>query len=101
MIKVHIKQEKDHINYIKISGHAGYASAGYDIVCASLSSICITSVNAIIRYNENALLYTENDGLLEIGIMLHDSIIDMLVDNMVSLIEGVSEQYPKNVKILK
>ncbi len=101
MIKIHIKKENDKINYIKISGHSGYAEAGSDIVCASISSICVTTVNALVRYNENALLYTDNDGLLEMGIMLHDDVIDMLVENMIYLFENLSEQYPKNVKIIK
>ena len=101
MIEIHIKKEKDRINYIKISGHSGYAEAGSDIVCASISSICVTTVNAIVRYNENALLYTDSDGLLEMGITLHDKVIDMLVLNMVDLLENLSEQYPKNVKIKK
>ena len=101
MIKIHIKYENEKINYIKISGHSGYADAGSDIVCASISTICVTTVNALVRYNENSLLYTDSDGLLEIGIMLHDNIIDMLVENMVCLFESLSEQYPKNVKIIK
>ena len=101
MIKIHIKNENNKINYIKISGHSGYAEAGSDIVCASISSICVTTVNALVRYNENALLYTDNDGLLEMGIMLHDDVIDMLVENMIYLFENLSEQYPKNVKIIK
>ncbi len=101
MIKILIKKENDKVNYIKISGHSGYADAGSDIVCASISTICVTTVNALVRYNENSLLYTDSDGLLEMGIMLHDNIIDMLVENMVCLFENLSEQYPKNVKIIK
>ena len=101
MIKIHIKYENDKVNYIKISGHSGYADAGSDIVCASISTICVTTVNALVRYNENSILYTDNDGLLEMGIMIHDEVIDMLVINMVELFENLSSQYPKNVKIIK
>ena len=101
MIKIHIKKENDKVNYIKISGHSGYAEIGSDIVCASISSICVTTVNAIVRYNENALLYTDSDGLLEMGIMLHDKFIDMLVENMIDLLDNLSSQYPENVKIMK
>ena len=60
MIKIHIKTNNDAINYIKIKGHSGYAESGYDIVCASVSSICVTTINAIVRYNEKALVYTED-----------------------------------------
>ena len=91
----------DKINHIKISGHSGYDEIGKDIVCASISSICVTTVNAIVRYNEKALIYTDSDGLLEMGIMLHDKVIDMLVENMIYLFEDLSKQYSKNVKIIK
>ena len=101
MIKIHIKRENEKVNYIKISGHSGYADIGSDIVCASISSICVTTVNAIVRYNEEALLYTDNEGLLEMGITRHDEIIDMLVENMIYLFEDLSRQYPENVKIIK
>ena len=46
MIKI---KEKD--NKIIISGHASFDEYGKDIVCASVSSIVITSINAILRYN--------------------------------------------------
>ena len=46
MIKV-IINETEKINSIEISGHSGYSESGSDIVCASVSSICITTVNSI------------------------------------------------------
>ena len=43
MIKVEIENNK-----IEIKGHANYDDYGKDIVCASVSSIVITTINAII-----------------------------------------------------
>lgn len=37
-----------------VSGHAGYAKSGQDIVCASVSSLVINTVNAIEALTENA-----------------------------------------------
>ena len=51
MIKVNLK-EKDKI---VITGHAGYDDYGKDIVCASVSSIVITTINAIIDIDDNAI----------------------------------------------
>ena len=99
MIKIDIKKKDDVINYIKISGHADYAEKGFDIVCASVSCIAITTVNALISINEDCLLYTENDGLLEIGIVMHDEVIDKLIDNIINLLTKLSEDYKENIKI--
>ena len=98
MITVNVKKKDDVVNYIKISGHAEYAEEGFDIVCASVSSIAITTVNALISINEDCLVYSEKDGLLEIGIMLHDEVIDKLIDNMITLLTNLSLDYKEYLK---
>lgn len=99
MINISCKKKDNYINYIKISGHANYADEGFDIVCASVSSIAITTINAIIRINEEAIIYTEKDGLLEIGILIDDEIINILIDNMISMFEELEVQYKDYIKI--
>ncbi len=99
MITIDIKKKDDVVNFIRISGHAEYADEGYDIVCASVSCIAITTVNALISINEDCLVYTESDGLLEIGILKHDEVIDKLVNNMITLLTKLSEDYKENIKI--
>ena len=54
MIKVNIKN-----NIIIITGHAGYDDFGKDIVCASVSSIVITSINLCLRFNKESIKYKE------------------------------------------
>ena len=99
MIVIDVKRKDDVVNYIKISGHADYAEEGFDIVCASVSCITITTVNALISIDEDCLLYTESDGLLEVGFLKHDKIIDKLIDNMLSLLENLSLDYKEYIKI--
>ncbi len=99
MIVVDVKKTDDVVNYIKISGHAGYAEEGFDIVCASVSCIAITTVNALISINEGCLVYSEADGLLEIGFLTHNEIIDKLIDNMLNMLENLSLDYKKYMKV--
>ena len=99
MIKISYKEQDNHINYVKISGHANYADEGFDIVCASVSSIAITTINAIIRIDEESIYYSENDGLLEIGIVKENEIVDLLIINMISMFEELEEQYKDYIKI--
>ena len=84
MIKVIIK-ESDSINNIEISGHSGYKEIGSDIVCASVSSICITTVNAIINIDSNAIKYKDLDGYLNIDIISEPDVISFdyveIIDN--------------------
>lgn len=99
MINISYKKNDNHINYVKISGHADYADEGFDIVCASVSSISITTLNAIIRYDEESIYYHEEDGLLEIGIVKYSEFIDILMENMISMFEELEKQYKDYIKI--
>lgn len=100
MITIEVKnKDKDYINYIKIKGHAGYAEEGFDIVCASVSSIAITTVNAIVRLDDKAIIYSEEDGLLEIEILKYNETINILIENMVSMFKELEKQYKSYIKI--
>lgn len=94
MIKVNVKRDQ-----IKIIGHADYDDYGKDIVCASVSSIVITSINAIIRLNKSALKYKEDKDVFVIDILNHDEIIDTIILNMIELLKDLEKNYNKNIKI--
>ena len=98
MIKVNVNKKDNQIDIIVLSGHAMYDDYGKDIVCASVSSIVITTVNAIIRINNDAIEYRQDDDLV-ITIKLHDKVTDLLIENMLELLTELEKQYKKNIKI--
>ena len=95
MIKI-----KRNNNKIVISGHALYDEYGKDIVCASVSSVSICTVNAIMSINEDAIEVTEKEGELIININLFDYITNKLIDNMFRCFYDLEKQYPNNIKII-
>ncbi len=82
MIKIVVTYNNNKVSDITISGHSGYSEAGTDIVCASVSSIAITTVNAILKLDSKALTYKESDGYLEIKLVKHSEYVDTLISNM-------------------
>ena len=94
MIKINISKDE-----ITIKGHSGYSEQGSDIVCASISSISITTVNALLSIDEDCIEYEENDGYLNIKIKIHNEIIDKLIDNMISLLKELEKDYKKYIEI--
>ena len=94
MITINVKDDK-----IVISGHAQYGDYGKDIVCASVSSIAITTVNAIMRIDDKAILCDSREGYLEIKILKHNRVVDLLIENMLSLFSELQRDYKKNLKI--
>ena len=98
MIKVRIKKNNDVINSIKCIGHAGYADYGKDIVCASFSTMVITTINAILQIDSNAINYTDNNDL-EIVNIKKDNITNSLLKNLVNMMYELKENYDKNIDI--
>jgi len=98
MIKVNVEGSKK-IEKIKILGHAMYDEYGKDIVCSSVSSIVITTVNGNYEINKNYLQVEElKDGMI-ITILAKDDICDKLIKNMLSLLSELSESYPENIMV--
>ncbi len=96
MITIEIKK-----NSISVKGHANWSDVGKDIVCASVSSIIYTTVNGIFNIDKSAIKFKDNDKLLKIDIMHRSTVVVILLNNMIGLLENLEVQYPENIKIIK
>ena len=100
MIKIKIVSKENQINKITITGHAGYDQYGKDIVCASVSSIVTTTVNAIIKFDKNNISFIDENELV-INILNHNREVDILLENMIELFNELEKQYKKYIKVEK
>ena len=89
MIKVKVLKENNFYKEITITGHANYDTYGKDIVCSSVSSIVITTVNAIISTNG-----------VKIKVLKEDEVTNKLLDNMINLLYELQKDYEKTIKFL-
>ncbi len=96
MITIDVKN-----NEISVKGHAGFDDIGKDIVCASVSSIIYTTVNGIFNIDKSAIKFVDNKKLLKITIVKRSTVVTILLDNMVGLLENLENQYPENLQIIK
>ena len=96
MIKVKVENNK-----IEISGHAYFDEAGKDIVCASVSSIVVTTINAIEELTSDVISYEDLDNKILIEVLKEDIVAQKLINNMIFMLEGLEKDYPKNIKILR
>lgn len=96
MIKVYVKK-----NNIVITGHAMFSDYGSDIVCASASSIVITSINACLNIDAKSVVYKNELDKLTIDIKSDNNVILKILDNMLNMLSELANDYPKNVKIIK
>ena len=98
MIKVNVIGNDDKI---EILGHAMYDDFGKDIVCAGVSSIVITTINAILSFNNEYITYKSDKDKFVIEVKEHNEIVDNLLVNMVCMLQDIERDYPKNIKIRK
>ena len=93
MIKI-VRNDKN----ITIEGHANFSDTN-DIVCASVSSIMYTTVNAILNFDEKAINFEDDSKKVEITILKDDDITNKLIDNMMLMFDSLKKDYPSNIEI--
>ena len=94
MIKINIKK-----NHIKILGHALYDDYGKDIVCAAVSSVVVTTINAISSLDENSIKYEIKEGYISIDIIKESETTRKLIKNMIKILKDLKQDYQENIKI--
>ena len=98
MIKVVINYQNNILNNVSIKGHANYAEYNKDIVCASVSSIAMTTINAILSL-DNSFKYVEKEN--ELVLYNNCEVANKLLNNMIRMLEELATNYKKNINIRK
>lgn len=101
MIKVLVIKEQNKLKSISIKGHAMYDEVGKDIVCASVSSLVISTINNILSIDNTIIDVEQNDNNILVKVLKEDKICNLLLTNMIKYLEEIAIKYPKNIKITK
>lgn len=100
MIKIKVNYDDNKkVSDVIVSGHANYEDKGKDIVCASCSSIVITTINAILNF-ESTIEYNEEFGYIKIKVIKHDKVTDTLLLNMINMLSELEKTYKEYIKII-
>ena len=86
-----------------VSGHAGAAPAGSDIVCAAVSSAVYLTANAVTEVLGLAPeLQVHDDGFLSLSVSLRDqAACEPFLKALWLHLGQLSQQYPKNLKVFQ
>ena len=98
MIKVNFRKKDNKVYEVVIKGHAKYDEYGKDIVCAAVSTMAITTINAILCL-EDSIDFEENSGILKIKVLNDTEVVQKLLDNLYQELNEVHDMYPKNIEI--
>ena len=99
MISVKVVKENSNVVKVSVIGHAMYDEYGKDIVCSACSSIVTTTVNGILSLNKESLSYLVSKKGMEIEVKAFDNTTQILINNMISLLKELEENYPENIEV--
>lgn len=99
MVKVHVKRNQNHIQEIEVNDHAGYADAGFDLVCAGVSSICVGMMNALDEMVPDVCDFVYKEAYIKIKSRLQDEKADILLNGMVYQLKTMQESYADYITI--
>ena len=96
-VTIYRNQENAFIGFL-CEGHAGYADAGEDIVCAGISTLVINTINSIEALTATELLADadEESGTIHVNFPSGcDEQAKLLVDAMILGLQGIQKNYGK------
>lgn len=99
MINVNLLSKSNKIIGFEISGHAGYAEYGKDIICSAVSVLGINTINSIEAFTKDTFDYSmkEDDGSLFFKINSNVSEqSELLLKSFKLGIVGIKQQYGSN-----
>lgn len=100
MIDVFIRKSGDHYTEWYVTGHAGYAERGKDIVCAAVSALTITLENAMGALADVPVVkkqYIREDPRIYLPVPSDKT--DLLIEAYKIGVEGLQEAYPNYVQL--
>jgi len=96
MIKITVLKHTGEYRGFVISGHAGYAVEGYDIICSAVSALSVTTVNALESLAHVYVEAEQEDGYISCqfpkGINAEGK---LLMDAMILGMQQIRESYGK------
>ena len=99
MIEVKVYSDNKKIKGIAVSGHSGYEDIGKDIVCSSVSTAMILTINLLEKLHVNFKYISKEDiPLISLDILSFDDSNEQIVQTiLVNLVENLNE-VSKNYK---
>lgn len=104
MIEVIVKEHNQEILEIGVSGHAESNEHGKDLVCAGVSTACVGIANALVKnhfLDQQKGLLEVQEGFVYIKVNQSDSVVQVVLETFVTILETVEESYSKYMKITK
>ena len=98
------KSSNDSYRKLEVTGHAGFAEYGHDVVCAGISVLTINLVNSIEKLTEDEFKCFQDDKKGTISLIFESELSDeanLLMKSYELGVESIFRQYGKNFLNIK
>lgn len=99
MIAVRFFKDGDRYHSFTISGHAGYAQKGNDIVCAAVTSSVQFMINTFTEVLQLAAQIEVEENRIVFKPEADEPVAQQLVEGLYRHLSLLSEDYPQNVRV--
>lgn len=103
MTRIEIRCEGGRVTQVKAQGHAGRAKSGSNLVCAAVSSLMYTAVNALESVAGVVPMIRKDDETALVQLTLPDGCesrdAQVVLLTVIQGLQDISHEYPKLVKI--
>ena len=100
MIKVKLTYEGENFTSLKVTGHAGSAAYGHDLVCSAVSAVVTGGFNNLQDIDSFKVTLEEGNASLEAieEVSAHDKVV---IQTIISGLKTIAESEPDFVKIIE
>ncbi|MDQ0188326.1 ribosomal-processing cysteine protease Prp [Alicyclobacillus cycloheptanicus] len=101
MIRVQVDEHAGQVTAFQVTGHAGYGSAGSDVVCAAVSALVLNAINSCEKLLGVELEAQDDGHLLQCQVrpQAHAEEVQLLIRSMLFGIEQTKAKYPRYVEL--
>ncbi len=99
MIKVRFFIKGENLSGFKISGHAGFANAGKDIVCAAVSSAAYMAANTVTEIIKAEAKASDCAGTMILEIASPTAETELVLQGLKLHLSELAKEYPRNITL--
>ncbi|MBR2969591.1 MAG: ribosomal-processing cysteine protease Prp [Clostridia bacterium] len=106
MINILVLRNKQNIITIEATGHSGYAEAGSDIVCSSVSTLLQSLINGLVEVVKVQPKYTIDEDIPHLSVSIDKNLdretmskVQILMQSTYLSLVDISNSYAKFIKI--
>lgn len=99
MIRAEFYQSQNQFRGFRVSGHAGFAESGQDIVCAAVTSACMLAANIITDGFRISAEAGAEDNVMFCIADKPDERVGAVVDMLMQQLDMIRSDYPGTIKI--